>query len=101
MELRKDIFLDTDYINANNDIGWVESDQQHVQDTINTSPGCWKENPQDGVGVQSYLNSSGMEQVIARSIYVQLTSDLYQVTNPKVSFDASGQLLIDPNATIL
>ena len=100
MELRKDISLDATYMNANNDLEWVESDQQHIQDTISATAGYWKESPLDGCDIDSYLNSSGQEQVLARSIFVQLQSDLYVVKNPTVYFDSSGQLVVTPNATI-
>lgn len=84
----------------NNDISWVLSDEQHVQDTINAATGWWKENPSDGVNIRAYLNSDGQEQVLARSISVQLQSDLYTVTNPIIKFDTTGKLYIQPNATL-
>lgn len=83
-----------------NDIQYVLSDEQHVQDTINAAPGWWKESPQDGVNIRAYLNSDGQEQVLARSISVQLQSDLYQVVNPVVKFGTDGKLYINPNATL-
>ncbi len=100
MEARHDIDTTAEYINDNNDVGWILSDQQHIQDTINATQGAYKENPQDGCDVQSFLNSSGQEQVLSRSIFVQLQSDLYTVNSPKVYFDASGQLIVNPNATL-
>lgn len=96
MAKRQDILIKI----VNNDVQLVDSDEQHVRDTINGAPGWWKENPSDGVNIRAYLNSDGQEQVLARSIMVQLTSDQYTVTNPKVSFDSSGKLIIQPNATI-
>ena len=76
-----------------------ESDQQHVADTINAFPGWWKEFPGDGVGVFSYLNSSGQEQSLARSIKINLTSDGYIVNNPSIETDEGGLLTVNPNAT--
>lgn len=93
-------YNDSGLIIKDNDVVWGLSDTQHVQDTINAAPGWWKENFADGVNIRSYLNSDGQEQVLARSIKLQLESDLYTVTNPKVSFDSNGKLLIDPGATI-
>ena len=96
MDSRKDILIEV----VNNDIQYVLSDVQHVEDTINAAPGWWKENPSDGVNIRAYLNSDGQAQVLARSIAVQLQSDLYIVTNPTVNFDTNGKLFISPNATL-
>lgn len=75
------------------------SDQQHIADTINAFPGWWKENPADGVGIFQFLESSGQEQEIERSVKINLQSDGYQVGNPNVSKDSNGNLTIDPQAT--
>ena len=96
MSPRMDILIEV----VNNDIQWVASDVQHVQDTINAAPGWWKESPSDGVNIRAYLNSSGQEQVLSRSISINLQSDLYIVTNPVVKFDSNGKLYISPNATL-
>lgn len=85
---------------TDNDLLWVRSDEQHVEDTINAAPGWWKENYQDGVNIRYYLNSDGQQQILARNIMIQLQSDQYIVTNPTVEFLANGQLNIQPNATI-
>jgi hypothetical protein len=82
------------------DIAIAESDNQHIADTLNAFPGWWKENPQDGVGIFQYLNSSGQEQLIRKNIMMQLQSDGYNVSNPIVSTDVNGQLNIIPNASI-
>lgn len=89
---------DNDLKVVGSDLVWDQSDEQHIQDTINASPGWWKENFGDGVGIRSYLNSDGQQQILARQITIQLESDLYTVDNPQVSFDASGKLIINPNA---
>jgi hypothetical protein len=93
-------YNDSGLLVKDNDLVWDKSDTQHVEDTINAAPGWWKENFTDGVNIRSYLNSSGQEQVLARSIKIQLESDLYTVTNPKVAFDNNGKLIVQPNATI-
>lgn len=80
-------------------VNWVVSDEQHIQDTINAFPGWWMENFSDGVGVIAYLNSDGQEQILARSLKLQLESDLYEVGNPVISFDSSGNLVIQPDAS--
>lgn len=76
----------------------VASDEQHIIDTINAFPGWWKENPSDGVGLFQYENSSGQEQILQRVIKIQLQSDGYQVSNPIVRRDSSGELIVQPNA---
>lgn len=96
MAARYDILVDV----VDNDIQWVESDKQHITDTLNAAPGWWKEHPQDGVAIRRYTNSSGMEQVLAREITIQLESDNYQVSSPTVYFDTNGKLVVYPNATI-
>lgn len=94
---REDIKVEADYINANNDIEWFESDTKHIEDTINSNLGEWKENPQDGIGIANYLNSSGQENVIKRKAIIQLKSDLYEYNNPLVTYSNDGTLTINPN----
>ena len=77
----------------------TESDEQHVADTINAFQGWWKEFPADGVGIFKYLNSGGQEQVLSRSIKINLSSDGYIVNNPSVQTDENGMLTVNPNAT--
>lgn len=89
---------ENDLLVANNDLVYDVSDEQHIEDTINANPGWWKENFADGVGIRWYLNSDGQAQILARSIKIQLTSDLYTVTNPIVQFSPNRQLTINPNA---
>jgi hypothetical protein len=75
------------------------SDEQHIADTIMSSPGWWKENPQDGVGITQYVNSTGREQEISRKIRLHLTSDGYNVGSPTVKVGPSGYLFINPDAS--
>jgi len=65
------------FINANNDILFYESNEDHIQYTNQATKGSYKENPQDGVNIQAYLNSQGQGQVLSREIIVQLKSDLF------------------------
>lgn len=74
------------------------SDEQHIIDNISAFPGWWKENPQDGVGIFQYQNSSGKDQEIQRVVKIELQSDGYQVENPETYRDASGKLIVRPNA---
>lgn len=89
-----DLYIDAD----SGDFVIAPSDEQHIIDTIAAFPGWWKENPDDGVGLMAYENSSGQEQVLQQSIKIQLQSDGYQVNNPSVARDAAGELVVKPNA---
>ena len=97
---RYDLLYNNGLVVEDNDLVWDKSDTQHIEDTINAAPGWWKENFTDGVNIRAYLNSSNQEQVLARSIKINLESDLYTVTNPKVYFTTDSQLIVEPNATI-
>jgi hypothetical protein len=92
--------LNNDLVIVDGDLAISFSDQQHIQDTINAFPGWWKENPADGVGLFAYLGGGGVEQQLSRAIKIQLRSDGYSVSSPKVSTDPSGKLLIDPNVEV-
>jgi hypothetical protein len=97
--MNQDIALqNNDVYIVDGDFAITESDTQHIADTINAFPGWWKEYPADGVGVFQYINSAGQNQTLKRAIQIQLTSDGYKVSNPAVSIDASGQLIVNPNA---
>jgi hypothetical protein len=100
MAINYDLALENnDLMIVNGDFFIAESDEQHIIDNISAFPGWWKENPADGVGILQYQNASGSEQEIAKKIKIELQSDGYQVTTPSVYFDASGELIINPNAT--
>ena len=85
---------------ANNDLFFVESDMQHIIDTMNAFPGWWKENPLDGVGIMAYTKSSTDLQELNRKVKIELISDGYKSTAPVVTL-INGQLTINPNAQIL
>jgi hypothetical protein len=68
-----------DLVVANNDFVMGPSDEQHIQDTIEAAPGWWKQHPQDGVDMQNYLNSSGLEQEIRAKCKVQMKTDNYNL----------------------
>jgi|GEM_PF-1452759 hypothetical protein len=96
--LRFDIQQDDNgLIIEDQDFVWDLSDDQHIEDTINSWPGWWKENFSDGVGVSGFLNSDGQDQILSRLIKIELESDLYEVQNPSVIFGADGTLDISPN----
>ena len=98
---RKDYKLDSDgdLLFKNGDWVIAESDQQHIEDTINADVGWWKEFPTDGVAVRNYSNSSNDIAKLSRKIKIELEKDGYKVDNPIISIDANGQLTINPNAT--
>lgn len=99
MAINYDLGLDNNDIAVQDgDFFIVESDQQHIIDTINAFPGWWKENPADGVGLMSYSKAPAELQELARSIKLNLQSDGYSVENPRVDLN-NGHLIIDPKAT--
>lgn len=84
---------------ANGDLIIGESDKQHIQDTIKCYPGWYKQFPTDGVGVGSYTKGSGIEQKLQRSIKLQLALDGYDfIKSPRVYFDNTDSLIVEPNA---
>lgn len=90
---------DGDLLIANGDFVVGISDEMHIQDTIISDLGWWKENLQDGVGIDKYMKSTGQEQVLAREIKIQLENDGYTVNNPIVDF-SNEKLIITPNAEL-
>jgi hypothetical protein len=99
MALNYDIaLLNNDLLIQDGDFVITQSDEQHIVDTINAFPGWWKENASDGVGLLQYVKSSGKQQEIARSVKIQLQSDGYQVSNPTVTIDPDGLMILNPNA---
>ena len=100
MANRYDINLDATAITASNDLPVYESDQDHIEDTIASPKGAYKEFPNDGVQIDSYLNSSGQESTIQREIILQLKSDGYRSQNPSITLDANGEMQIQPNAVL-
>jgi hypothetical protein len=97
MARRQDIaIMNDDLVFVDGDIAIAYSDEQHIQDTVCAAPGSWKEFPSDGVGLFKYLNSSGQEQALSRSIKIQLQVDGYQANNPQVEI-SNGKMTINPN----
>jgi hypothetical protein len=101
MASRYDIkLIDNDPVFENGDFAIDISDQQHIQDTIQAFPGWWKQYPDEGVGILKWIGGPADPQAAAKSIRLNLTNDGYTVVNPTIKFDAAGQLIINPNATI-
>lgn len=103
MANRQDILLVNNSLAITDDGDFImgDSDEQHIQDTVNAFPGWWKENPSDGVGALQYLNAAGNTQALSRAIKIQLQSDGYSVNNPQIQFENGKQLIINPNATAI
>ena len=103
MALRTDFLIDTnaELIIKNGDFVFGQSDEQHIQDTINAIPGWWKEFPLDGVAVITFINSPGGGQGLSRRIQIELEKDGYRVDHPVIEFSPDGKLNIYPNATIV
>jgi len=99
--MRVDLLLDgDDLLIKDSDFVVGESDMQHIEDTINATPGYWKEYPNDGVDIVSYENSTGEEQDIQRTAKLQLQSDGYRV-NPIVNAAINGTYTVTIKATNL
>lgn len=98
----KDIKSDSDgdlFIDPNTgDFAFGLSDEQHIEDIIDSDIGHYKEFPALGAGIENYVNSSGTEQEIARKTKLQLQGDGYNVSRTIVEFDPNGNLTVSPNA---
>jgi hypothetical protein len=102
MAQRTDIKLD-----ANGDLpitqnAWqsVASDNQHIADCIYSFAGWWKQFPTNGVGVQTYLKSTGLTILeLKKKIKRQLQIDGYSVGNTQITIGNDNKMTIIPNAT--
>lgn len=101
MPLRFDYGLDEngDLDIEDNDVTYVLSDQDHIEDTILAAPLWWKQFPNDGVIIRYYLGSTGKIQKLQGVIKVQLQNDGFICNNPSIT-NANGQLVINPNANM-
>lgn len=98
---RYDVKLkDNEPVAYNGDFVLAESDAQHIEDTIRAFAGTWKQFPTEGVGLAAYRYSPMEVQALQKNIRLQLTADGYRVGNPIVTIDTSGNVLINPDATI-
>jgi hypothetical protein len=101
MAVRYDYKFEEDLVFENGDFSVVESDKDHIKDTINSDLNWWKENPIDGVAISNYSNSAGEIEKLSRKIKIEIESDGYKVNNPVIFFDDNGNLKIYPNASII
>lgn len=97
MQARYDIRFTKDYINANNDVEWFASDVAHIHSIISANPGEFKETPTLGVGIGKYLNASGIDAEIKRSVMMNLQNDGYPCDNPIIQTDVNNKLTVNPN----
>lgn len=91
---------DNEPVAYNGDFVLAESDTQHIEDTIRAFPGTWKQFPTEGVGLGAYQNSPMEVQALQKNIRLQLTADGYNVGNPIITISPSGEVFINPDATI-
>ena len=103
MAVRYDIQLtdSQDILFKDGDFVINQSDEQHIQDSINAFPGWWKQYPLDGVGIAAYDKGPTSRQVIAQKIQNELKADGYSLGYPSVTLDANGKLTINPNVNAI
>lgn len=76
------------------------SDQQHLKDAFDSSPGWWKQYPQNGIGIVAFFKARVQPLKVIAKVKQQLTNDGYTLVNPVVTSD--GDVMgITPNAVRL
>jgi hypothetical protein len=75
------------------------SDEDHMQDLIESFVGWWKEFPAVGVGIKQFQASAGQEQVIERNIKLQLQSDGYDIAIVRVTSTSDSKFNIQIDGT--
>lgn len=96
---RTDLKLNNnDIVIFDNDLLIVESDDQHIQDTIESTVGWWKETYTEGVGIKAYLKSRDAAE-LSRSMKINLGLDGY-IASPVIKFEGSEKLIVNPNVNI-
>jgi hypothetical protein len=86
------------YYTPSGDFSIEPSDNQHVQDILQSEPGWWKEFPHVGAGVRRLLKAKINLQRIESTCKEQLEADGYQCGRPKFSVSSNGLAIINPNA---
>lgn len=84
-----DILLDEitfDVVNIAGDFRTGNADNINQYAIVVSAPGHFKEFPQVGVGIYSFLNGTAAQSYIERAIRVQMEADIY----PNSLVDASG-----------
>jgi hypothetical protein len=95
----KDFLIDTDndLLFDNGDFSVGLSDSTHIQDIITSFTGYWKQFPLCGVGIISYLNSSGEQQRLKNEINIQLKNDGYKVNSISITEEGAVKLNTERN----
>jgi hypothetical protein len=70
-----------DLLIVDGDLSIGLSDEDHIIDIINSNQGDWKEYILCGVGIDNYLNSSGLDIFLEKEIGVQLERDGFNQIN--------------------
>ncbi len=83
------------------DFVFVESDNQHIMDILQSLPGYWKNAPTIGAGLQLLLKSKLNVGLVESTIKVHLEADGYQVERPLVTKNTNGDFTINPKAVRL
>jgi hypothetical protein len=101
MPAYQDFLLDADgdLLIQNGDFVIGLSDEDHMQDLIESFVGWWKEYPAVGVGIKQYQASSGQEQVIERNIKLQLQGDGYDIAIVRVTSTSDSKFNIQIDGT--
>jgi hypothetical protein len=94
LDLNDDLFFST-----SGDILLSPSDEQHIQDCINSGPCWWKVYPDAGVNIGVYQNGSFDKQSLQKLIRLQLQADGYNAS-PTLHYSSDGQLTIDPGINL-
>lgn len=77
---------------GNGDVSYTESDYQHQKDILLSQKGYYKEHPECGADILSYVNESNPEELL-RTIRKEFVADGMKVT--KVSLNAVGDIETD------
>jgi hypothetical protein len=101
MPAYQDFLLDADgdLLIQNGDFVIGLSDEDHMQDLIESFVGWWKEYPAVGVGIKQYQASAGQEQVIERNIKLQLQGDGYDIAIVRVTSTSDSKFNIQIDGT--
>lgn len=90
-----------DFIFKDGDFNIVDSNQEHAAAIMVSNVGEWKQTPNLGVNINSYLNSPGSTTAlfIEQKVAVQLKADGFKTQDLKIEFDLSKEnLTVKTNA---
>jgi hypothetical protein len=84
-----------DLLIVDGDLSIGLSDEDHIIDIINSNQGDWKEYILCGVGIDNYLNSSGLDIFLEKEIGVQLERDGFNQINVDFKDNNSFNFSVD------